>query len=190
MMPMNLTMFTDAMVSLSYEDGTKAMTDQDGNVAWSDDNMTLTFTPNTNMMCGTDYTFTVLKEAQTFDRDIVIKFTTEDCASVELNAIITPTDAAMDVAVDGEVKVEFNVDMDIDMAATGQYITLANADTEEKVNVMGGSTAIGHPLGSTMIRLTGTLARILKDNKAKYGVANACVGGGQGVATVIENLDA
>lgn len=61
---------------------------------------------------------------------------------------------------------------------------------EEKVNVMGGSTAIGHPLGSTMIRLTGTLARILKDKKAKYGVANACVGGGQGVATVIENLDA
>ena len=61
---------------------------------------------------------------------------------------------------------------------------------EEKVNVMGGSTAIGHPLGSTMIRLTGTVARILKENKAKYGIANACVGGGQGVATIIENLDA
>ena len=61
---------------------------------------------------------------------------------------------------------------------------------EEKVNVMGGSTAIGHPLGSTVIRLTGTLARILKDKNAKYGVANACVGGGQGIATVIENLDA
>jgi acetyl-CoA C-acetyltransferase len=61
---------------------------------------------------------------------------------------------------------------------------------EERVNVMGGSTAIGHPLAATMVRLTGTLARILKDNKAKYGVANACVGGGQGVATVIENLDA
>jgi acetyl-CoA acetyltransferase family protein len=61
---------------------------------------------------------------------------------------------------------------------------------EEKVNIHGGSTAIGHPLGSTMIRLTGTLARILKEKKAKYGVANACVGGGQGVATVIENLDA
>ncbi len=60
----------------------------------------------------------------------------------------------------------------------------------EKVNVMGGSTAIGHPLAATMVRLTGTLARIIKDKKAKYGVANACVGGGQGVATVIENLDA
>ena len=61
---------------------------------------------------------------------------------------------------------------------------------EEKVNIMGGSTAIGHPLGATMIRLPGTLARILKDKKAKYGVANACVGGGQGVATIIENIDA
>jgi acetyl-CoA C-acetyltransferase len=61
---------------------------------------------------------------------------------------------------------------------------------EEKVNIMGGSTAIGHPLGSTVIRLTGTLARILKDKKAQYGIANACVGGGQGVATIIENLDA
>ncbi len=61
---------------------------------------------------------------------------------------------------------------------------------EEKVNIMGGSTAIGHPLGSTMIRLTGTLARILKDKKARYGCANACCGGGQGVATIIENLSA
>ncbi|MFX1239076.1 MAG: acetyl-CoA C-acyltransferase [Promethearchaeota archaeon] len=60
---------------------------------------------------------------------------------------------------------------------------------EEKVNIKGGSTAIGHPLGSTMIRLTGTLARILKEKGAKYGVANACVGGGQGVATIIENID-
>ncbi|MHA2103874.1 MAG: acetyl-CoA C-acyltransferase [Candidatus Hodarchaeales archaeon] len=60
---------------------------------------------------------------------------------------------------------------------------------EEKVNVMGGSMAIGHPLGATMIRLTGTLARILKDNNARYGVANACIGGGQGVASVIENIE-
>ncbi len=61
---------------------------------------------------------------------------------------------------------------------------------EDRVNVMGGSTAIGHPLGATMVRLPGTLARILKDKKAKYGIANACVGGGQGVAILIENLDA
>jgi acetyl-CoA C-acetyltransferase len=56
----------------------------------------------------------------------------------------------------------------------------------EKVNIMGGGTAIGHALGATGIRLTGTLARILNIKGARYGCANACVGGGQGVATVIE----
>ncbi|TFF87644.1 MAG: acetyl-CoA C-acyltransferase [Promethearchaeota archaeon] len=61
---------------------------------------------------------------------------------------------------------------------------------EEKVNVMGGSTAIGHPLGSTMVRLPGTVARILRHKGAKYGLANACCGGGQGVAVIVENPDA
>jgi len=56
----------------------------------------------------------------------------------------------------------------------------------ERVNVMGGGTAIGHPLGATGIRLVGTLARILEAKDGRYGCANACVGGGQGVATVIE----
>jgi acetyl-CoA C-acetyltransferase len=51
---------------------------------------------------------------------------------------------------------------------------------------MGGGTAIGHPLGATGIRLTGTLARILNAKGGRYGCANACVGGGQGVATIIE----
>jgi acetyl-CoA acyltransferase len=56
----------------------------------------------------------------------------------------------------------------------------------ETVNVMGGGTAIGHPLGATGIRLTGTLARILEAKGGRYGCSNACVGGGQGVATIIE----
>jgi len=56
----------------------------------------------------------------------------------------------------------------------------------DRVNVMGGGTAIGHALGATGIRLVGTLARILKVRNGRYGLANACVGGGQGVATIIE----
>lgn len=56
----------------------------------------------------------------------------------------------------------------------------------DKVNVKGGGTAIGHPLGATGIRLTGTLARILEQEGGRYGCANACCGGGQGVATIIE----
>lgn len=57
----------------------------------------------------------------------------------------------------------------------------------ERVNVMGGGTAIGHPLGATGIRLTGTLARILALKGKRYGISNACCGGGQGVATLIES---
>ncbi len=56
----------------------------------------------------------------------------------------------------------------------------------DRVNVMGGGIALGHALGATGIRLVGTLARILKVKQGRYGLANACVGGGQGVATIIE----
>lgn len=56
----------------------------------------------------------------------------------------------------------------------------------ERVNIKGGGIALGHPLGATGIRIAGTLARILNEKAARYGVATACAGGGQGVATVIE----
>ncbi|MEE8415542.1 MAG: acetyl-CoA C-acetyltransferase [Desulfobacterales bacterium] len=59
----------------------------------------------------------------------------------------------------------------------------------DRVNVMGGGIAIGHPLGATGIRLVGTLSRILQAKGGRYGCANACVGGGQGVATIIEKED-
>ena len=56
----------------------------------------------------------------------------------------------------------------------------------EKINVKGGAIAIGHPLGATGARLVGTLARILAAENGRYGLATACIGGGQGIATVIE----
>ncbi len=56
----------------------------------------------------------------------------------------------------------------------------------KKVNIKGGAVAIGHPLGATGTRLVGTLARILNWEDGQYGLANACIGGGQGIATVIE----
>ena len=58
----------------------------------------------------------------------------------------------------------------------------------DKVNVKGGATAIGHPLGATGTRLVGTLARILQLEGGKFGLATPCVGGGQGVATIIEKI--
>jgi acetyl-CoA C-acetyltransferase len=59
-----------------------------------------------------------------------------------------------------------------------------------KVNVNGGAIAIGHPLAATGVRLTVTLARELKRRKLRYGVSSACVGGGQGIALLIESAAA
>lgn len=61
---------------------------------------------------------------------------------------------------------------------------------EDKLNVNGGAIAIGHPLGATGIRITLTLARELKRSGGRYGIASACIGGGQGIAMLIENTDA
>ncbi|MCG2776082.1 MAG: acetyl-CoA C-acetyltransferase [Desulfobacterales bacterium] len=56
------------------------------------------------------------------------------------------------------------------------------------VNIMGGAIALGHPMGATGIRIVGTLARILHEKGGRYGCAAACIGGGQGIATIIENI--
>lgn len=58
----------------------------------------------------------------------------------------------------------------------------------EKVNVNGGAVGLGHPLAATGTRLVLTLAYELKRSGGKYGVATACIGGGQGIAMVIESL--
>ena len=59
-----------------------------------------------------------------------------------------------------------------------------------KLNVNGGAIALGHPLACTGVRLTITLARELKRSGLRYGISSACVGGGQGIALLIENPDA
>jgi acetyl-CoA C-acetyltransferase len=56
-----------------------------------------------------------------------------------------------------------------------------------KLNVNGGAIAIGHPLGATGVRLAITLARELKQSGGRYGIASACIGGGQGIALLLEN---
>ena len=60
----------------------------------------------------------------------------------------------------------------------------------DKLNVKGGAIALGHPLAATGVRLTVTLARQLKEIGARWGIASACVGGGQGIALLIENTNA
>ncbi len=60
----------------------------------------------------------------------------------------------------------------------------------DKLNVKGGAIALGHPLAATGVRLTLTVARQLKAIGARWAVASACVGGGQGIALLIENPEA
>lgn len=60
---------------------------------------------------------------------------------------------------------------------------------EDKLNIDGGAIAIGHPVGASGARITLRLAHILKREKQRYGVASLCIGGGQGGAILIENVD-
>jgi acetyl-CoA acetyltransferase len=57
-----------------------------------------------------------------------------------------------------------------------------------KVNVNGGAIAIGHPLGASGARLVLTLLLELRRRGKKFGVASACIGGGQGIAMIVEAL--
>jgi len=58
------------------------------------------------------------------------------------------------------------------------------------VNCRGGAIAIGHPLGASGARILGTLAKVLREDGHRWGVAAICIGVGQGLAVVLENLDA
>jgi acetyl-CoA acyltransferase len=59
---------------------------------------------------------------------------------------------------------------------------------EDRVNLDGGALAIGHPLGATGARITGKAAQLLKREGGQFALATQCIGGGQGIATVLEAL--
>jgi acetyl-CoA C-acetyltransferase len=59
-----------------------------------------------------------------------------------------------------------------------------------KLNVNGGAIALGHPLATTGVRLTLTLAREMQKSGVRYGISSACIGGGQGIALLLENPNA
>ncbi len=58
----------------------------------------------------------------------------------------------------------------------------------EKINLDGGAIAIGHPLGATGARITGKVAQLLQREGKRYGLATQCIGGGQGIATILEAI--
>ena len=80
--------------------------------------------------------------------------------------------------------------IEVNEAFAAQYLAVEKelGLDREKVNVNGGAIALGHPLGATGTRLVLTLLYELRRRKKKYGVATACIGGGQGIAMVVEGF--
>ena len=80
--------------------------------------------------------------------------------------------------------------IEVNEAFAAQYLAVEKelGLNRDKVNVNGGAIALGHPLGATGTRLMLTLLYELRRRKKKYGLATACVGGGQGIAVIVESL--
>lgn len=73
-------------------------------------------------------------------------------------------------------------------AAQSLYVIKKGGWPIEKINLNGGAIALGHPLGCSGARILTTLLNVMEQKKARYGLATMCIGGGQGIATIIERM--
>ncbi|NDQ56783.1 MAG: acetyl-CoA C-acetyltransferase [Acidipila sp.] len=80
--------------------------------------------------------------------------------------------------------------IEVNEAFAAQYLAVEKALglNRDKTNVNGGAIALGHPLGATGTRLVITLLNELRRRGGRYGLATACIGGGQGIAMIVESL--
>jgi acetyl-CoA acyltransferase 2 len=80
--------------------------------------------------------------------------------------------------------------IEVNEAFAAQYLAVEKVlgINRDKANVNGGAIALGHPLAATGTRLVITLLNSLKQRGGKYGVASACIGGGQGIAVIVESM--
>jgi acetyl-CoA acetyltransferase family protein len=80
--------------------------------------------------------------------------------------------------------------VEVNEAFAAQYLAVEKALglNRDKTNVNGGAIALGHPLGASGTRLTITLLNELRRNGLRYGLATACIGGGQGIAMILESI--
>jgi acetyl-CoA acyltransferase len=74
-------------------------------------------------------------------------------------------------------------------AAQSIYVIRKGGWDIDKINLNGGAIALGHPLGASGARITGKAASLLQRSGAKRALATMCVGGGQGIATILERID-
>ena len=80
--------------------------------------------------------------------------------------------------------------IEVNEAFAAQYLAVEKALKldRDKTNVNGGAIALGHPLAASGTRLVITLLNELRRNGLRYGLATACIGGGQGIAMIVENI--
>jgi acetyl-CoA acetyltransferase family protein len=80
--------------------------------------------------------------------------------------------------------------VEVNEAFAAQYLAVEKALglNRDKTNVNGGAIALGHPLGATGTRLVITILNELRRNNLRYGLTTACIGGGQGIAVIVEAL--
>jgi acetyl-CoA acetyltransferase family protein len=100
---------------------------------------------------------------------------------------VPATQKALDAA---GLKLEQMDRIEVNEAFAAQYLAVEKALglNREKTNVNGGAIALGHPLGATGTRLVLTLLLELRRSGLRYGLATACIGGGQGIAIIVESL--
>ena len=101
---------------------------------------------------------------------------------------IGPIQATRKVLERARIAAHQLANVELNEAFASQAIACAR-DTglhDEQINPDGGALALGHPLGATGARIVGKAASILKRNGGKYALATQCIGGGQGIATVLE----
>lgn len=82
--------------------------------------------------------------------------------------------------------IELNEAFSSQSLAVIEELGLGSPESLAKINLDGGAIAIGHPLGATGARITGKAAALLAREGKKYALATQCIGGGQGIATILE----
>ena len=103
---------------------------------------------------------------------------------------VTPITAIQKLMKKMSVKIGFFdlIEINEAFAATSLAVQRSLKIDPNKLNIVGGAIALGHPIGCSGTRILTTLAHQLKRTKQKFGVASMCIGGGQGLAMAIERL--
>ncbi|MFZ0820313.1 MAG: acetyl-CoA C-acetyltransferase [Candidatus Acidiferrales bacterium] len=103
---------------------------------------------------------------------------------------IGPVPATQKALASGGLKLSQIDRIEVNEAFAPQYLAVEKALglNRDKTNVNGGAIALGHPLGASGTRLVLTLLLELRRTNLRYGLATACIGGGQGIAMIVESL--